>query len=485
MKKVIFLVLILVSLVTFSELIYNASTAALPIPSEWLNGDKNLYDIKIKIAPWFSFGKWNTFFITNDSWGWGASTNPAENVFYLFNEIPPFLNLSFKFSKNGFTLFSSVNIQKGLTTRTKEFGTNLFFNNFNFELLSFDTNFPELFYICYANNFSFVSIGRYPLKWGFSKYPITISNTTFQDNITFSTKISNFRYTYHFISSYPLLTPAEQNIQSTYSDQHTPGKIFDEPYKTIIAHKFDFEFNKLKFGIGELNVVGGKVPDIIDINPLMFFHNTFGEGYSNVLANIDFKYTITDNFYLYGEFSLDDFQVPFTEAGSNYKPGAHGYNIGGEFKYKNFSFWVEYDHTSEWMYITNYLPYLNISVRHFFLDNLTSPNRSLMDFPLGFKYGPDATMVSVGLNYSFSDFKIKIEYNFLVKGTVIDDGIQRWKWFWDAWYGNVTPAATYSVEDSDDIMYNILDIKLNFKRLYLKFKTVNFEDYLLGAYFIF
>ena len=484
MKKIILFIFVLISTITFSEFVYNSYVS--PIPTEWINDNQpEIYKVKLNFSPWVAFGNWNSTFVTNYPWGWGTPTNPAENVFYLYNEIPPLMNITFEFSKNGFTLFSNINIQKEPITRTKNFENNIIINGFDFSTFSFDMNFPEQFYIYYANQNSFISIGRFPLKWGVSKYPITISDTTYQDNLTFSTKIENFRYTYHFISSYPLLSSAEQTIQSSYSEQHTPGVIFDEPYKSIIAHRFDFSFDKLRFGIGELNVVGGKFPDIIDLNPLMFYHNTYGEGYSNVLASVDFNYLVNENIQIYGEFSMDDFEVPWTEGGSNYKPGANGYNFGASVKFNNFTFWAEYDHTSEWMYITNYLPYLRINVRHFYLDNLTSPQRALMDFPLGFTYGPDATMVSAGFNYNSEDFNIEFEYNLLFKGTVVDDGVQRWKWFWDSWYGNVTPEATYAVEDSTDLTYNIISIDANYKRIFLKFKTINFENYLLGVYYKF
>ncbi|MBO8160959.1 MAG: hypothetical protein H0Z24_04930 [Thermosipho sp. (in: Bacteria)] len=483
MKKLFVLLIISLSLLSFSAIVYDSDVA--PIPSEWLNGYNETFKIDVNFFPWIAFGNWDSNFVTKYPWGWGKPTNPAENNFYLFNEIPPLMSFTFEFSKNGFTLFSKVDIQKEPITRTKEFENNLFIQPFDINTLSFDMNFPELFYVYYANQNLFLSIGRFPIKWGAAKYPITISDTTFQDNITFSTKIDNFRYTYHIISSYSLLSPEEQYIQSNYSDRHNPGLYFDAPYKTIIAHRFDFEFNKLRIGIGDLNVVGGKFPDLIDLNPLMFFHNTYGEGYSNVMASVDFTYKFNSNITFYGEFSMDDFEVPTTEAGSNYKPTSYGYNLGGKYKNDNFDFYIEYDHTSEWMYITNYLPYLRINVRHFYLDNLTSPKRSLMDFPLGFIYGPDATMVSVGINFNQKELKINFEYNLLFKGTVIDDGIQRWKWFWDSWYGNVTPDATYEVVDSEDVMYNIININISYMQFSLKVKTINFDNFLIGAYYEF
>jgi hypothetical protein len=94
-----------------------------------------------------------------------------------------------------------------------------------------------------------------------------------------------------------------------------------------------------------------------------------------------------------------------------------------------------------------------------------------MDYPLGFRYGPDATMISLGFSFSKNDFKISTEYNFLVKGMVIDDsnGKIRWKWFWDSWSGNViNPTPESSVINTFDQVYNIFSIEFSYKFLSLK-----------------
>ena len=104
MKKIILFIFVLISTITFSEFVYNSYVS--PIPTEWVNNNQpEIYKVKLNFSPWVAFGNWNSNFVTNYPWGWGTPTNPAENVFYLYNEIPPLMNITFEFSKNGFTLF--------------------------------------------------------------------------------------------------------------------------------------------------------------------------------------------------------------------------------------------------------------------------------------------------------------------------------------------------------------------------------------------
>ncbi|ABR30091.1 hypothetical protein SU69_01160 [Thermosipho melanesiensis] len=455
MRKPI-LLLILFSILTFSEFLLN--------PTKDFNFTLN-NNIKFNLS--FSYGYWNVLLIEKGG-GAGTAINPAESGFYVFDKIPSILNWEIFLKKDNFIFYTNIPFSKEKTVMIIDPFTNFFLKNFRTP--SFDMNGPENFLLAYADNKTFLGIGRYPIKWGNSIYPISISDTTFQDNITFSKKIDFFKYTYHLISSFPLLTTSEKTIQETHYDSHTPGLYFSQPYKTIIAHRFDFFLYNLRIGIGEINVVGGKFLDLIDINPLMFFHNTYGEGYSNVLASIDFMYNLK-KFNIFGEFVLDDFNGP-TEIGSNYKPNAYGYNLGVSYKDENLKIWGEYDFTSEWMYITNYLPYLRVNIRHFYLDNNHTPGRALIDFPLGFKYGPDATMVSLGIDYKFKSFNLSFVYNHLIKGCVNDNGVDRWKWFWDSWPNNVSPKGN-EIANSKDLRYNIFDLLIKFYSFSINLFKIN------------
>jgi len=336
-------------------------------------------------------------------------------------------------ASNSFCLYLEIPLEKEYTNKLLTLNTS---NNIPFDL-SVDLNFPKQAYLYYAGDNFYTSVGRYKLSWDDAKYPVHISPTTTLDNLTFAIRFPEVNYTFHALPTYPLLAPEEYNIQKSYSAQHTAGMYFYEPSKYIFAHRLDFYGNigsdfKTRIGLSELNIVGGKFPDLIDLSPVLIYHNTYGEGFSNVTGGLDFSVSYRDIFKLYGEFVLDDLQGP-TEIGYSYKPGSQAYDIGGSIRIEDTELWVEYAETSEWMYVTNYLPYLRINVRKFFIQNVPG-GRYMPDYPLGFIYGPDAKMFSFGINGKLKelDLSYSLEYNHLIKGQVSDNGTIRWKWFWDS-----------------------------------------------------
>ncbi|MFW6120188.1 MAG: hypothetical protein ACOC80_04735 [Petrotogales bacterium] len=434
--------------------------------------------ILFELNPGITLGNYKNDFVTKYNWGWGRPTNPGENVYYIQNELKPLINAVLHAKQAGLELEVHIPFQNEYGERLQK-PSQLFSLNVP-NLNEVDMNFPYLGYLKYEKDNWIISMGRFPLKWGWSKYPLTISPTTYQDNITFSAGFSNITYYFHAIASSPILSPAERDIQANFSDQHTPGIYYDESSKYVFAHRIEFDFDSFSFGLGELNVVGGKHPDIIDANPVVIFHNTYGEGYSNVLASFDLLYKLNENNRFYGEFSIDDYEAS-TEKGSGYKPTAYAYNLGGNLNFEYITLWFEYDYVSEWMYVTNYLSYLRVNVRQFHLNNGGS-GRLLVDYPLGFEYGPDAKMFSAGINGKILDVDYSVVYNYLVKGTVIDEGETRWKWFWDTWTNNVAEDAPDPLPRGEDETANIITIKLDYKYFSGIYKTINLSQHFLGLY---
>ena len=102
-------------------------------------------------------------------------------------------------------------------------------------------------------------------------------------------------------------------------------------------------------------------------------------------------------------------------------------------------------------------------------------------YPLGFKYGPDAKMFSLGLDLSVLPLNLNIsaEYN-LLKGLVNDGGIIRWKWFWDSWPYNVTEGGTVMPMKAEDAMYDIFSFEVKWKNFSAFGKIVNLNNYIFG-----
>ena len=497
--KVLLIVLILISVSLHANLVYysigDQNVGITPIPSEWVGtGDESSgganKEFTIKFVPTFYIAQWEDTFVQPKIYGgpagWYYPTSPANPTFYLQDELPSFLEFAFNYKIDGFTLFMAVPVEQEYRARLIKLDT---MNNFVTDTY-FDINFPEYAYLYYATPKVYASIGRNPIKWGNAKYPVTISPTTSLDNLTLSIKFPNTIFTFHAITSNVELCNAELQIQQNFADNQSDARgPYNLPAKNIFAHRLDFYGNifaaDYRIGVGELNLVGGRFPDILDLSPALIYHNTFGTGYSNVIGSADFDLTYGGT-KLYGEFALDDFEAPSTEGGSNYKPTAYGYNLGISQSFgADFNIWAERSFTSQWMYTTNYLPYLRFNIRKFKINNYPGA-RYLMDYPLGFAYGPDATITALGMQGQIGeiDLQYSLEYDYLVKGQVNDGGVVRWRWFWDGWTNNVSStngSTPTSAEKTEDAIYHILYAEIDWKNIEVFSKIVNFEQYAVGA----
>lgn len=426
----------------------------------YLVSDKKAWTgVEVQLSPQLSFGSIPSQLVKTDYWEWGVPVNPAEKTYYLQEQILPLINIKLSAKTKNAGIYLELPIQKEYNTRLADPYSNFvapYDGLIDIGKYSVDMTIPQLAYLYYNDGPLFLSLGRYPLKWGEAKYPVVISPSTYQDNLSLAIDSDTIRYSFGLISSFPYLADKEYAIQTSCHDEHSTDRIYSEPYKTIAIHRVDIKGKKWRLGLGELNVIGGKFPDLTDISPVVIFHNTYGEGYSNVLMSLDGSISPVEGLKIYGELAADDASFPTTEKGSDYKPGAWAYNIGAEYRTQDWGIWLEYDHTDEWMYTTSYLPYLHISVRHFYIDNQTIPKRMLVEYPLGFAYGPDADMISLGGFFKIADIKLTAEYNFLIKGTVIDGTTTRWKWLWDGWPTSVvstSPSVTPKALPKGDDMY--------------------------------
>ncbi|AKI98253.1 hypothetical protein IX53_04200 [Kosmotoga pacifica] len=311
--------------------------------------------------------------------------------------------------------------------------------NFPVELLkgdirALDFSFPSFGYAAYSSNHFFASLGRYKLSWGPLRNGLTLSDASeYYDNFSsaFITPMGagSFSYTFNLISVIPLLSSSEWERQTKVSEGNphywdlNQDQVYAEPSKLIVGHRFDIKPNRwLRFGIGEINVVGGKHPDLTDFNPFIVFHNTYGEGFSNVMMSIDFSIVPAKGLQIYGEFTMDDFAGP-TEAGARGKPNAMAYGLGIEY-FQETSYGLlrlsgEIYHTDTWIY-NRWQPLLKITNRTITKSELPG-SRDANEYPLGFKYGPDLNAFSLLFEWLANHMNISLKFEHFTQGEVTLD----------------------------------------------------------------
>ena len=358
------------------------------------------------------------YYLTNFSFpvssGWKVFYEPE--TFYVTDEIPPFLELTFHAEAERVAFHMEVLTGREYMALRKWPNTSFFYIPSS-PYISFDMRFPYVSYILLDFGNQSVFLGRGKIRWGYWRHPVALSGVfPYLDNFTYTLKADSLTYNFTLASMNPVLTSDEWEIQSNVKPVNAdPTSPYYDRVKSLVAHRLDFSiFDNFKVSLGELTIVGGKSLDLFSIDPLAILHNNFNEGYTNSMMDLQIGYTPLSGLNLYFEFALDDFAVPLTEPG-DVKPTAFGLTAGLIKTFRIFDLpgylEISYVKTTRWMYNT-FLPYLKFNARYLFLSNFPVPSRSIVDYPLGFEYGPDSEMYSLYVKLPNAD----LEVSYLLKG---------------------------------------------------------------------
>ncbi|MDI3517639.1 MAG: hypothetical protein PWP09_1705 [Thermotogota bacterium] len=385
--------------------------AVLPIPS----GDSSKEGFKWEFSPSIFSGE-----IPNEipQDRYSKPLDPADN-FYIFEEAPPFAMLSFEMGDGPFSLHAEYPLRREFLAFHSRSEANAPFVQ-EPPYISVDLNFPQKAYGVFKWDNQYLVIGRCKLKWGDWKYPVSLSNVSpYFDNLTYSYRSKAFQYSFHLISINPVLTDTEEASQSTVIPLNSdPLAPYFERVKTLVAHRVDmFPMKGMRLGIGEMTMIGGKVPDLFTLSPFSVYHNNFNEAYTNSIGVFDFSWTVLRGLNLYGELVLDDLVVPLTESPDS-KPTAYALNFGVTktvpLGIGRMILGLEYALATDWVYNAA-VPYLKFYNRVSYLSNFP-PSRNIVDYPIGFAYGPDSSLVSLTATFFNERSRIEVEFFHLKRG---------------------------------------------------------------------
>ena len=377
-------------------------TAVLPIPREF--ADKGF---SFRITPALYIGSIVQEKIPRDRYT--KPLNAYEN-FYTYERTPPFMTMSFDFLAGSFRFHVDYPLKREYLLFNLRDESNLPVTD-RYPHISVDLNFPYNAYGVFQLGQQYIVIGRCKLRWGEALYPVALSDTSpYYDNLTYHLNAGDLKYTFHYISINPILTKSEWEEQEKVTGSDTPR------LKTLVGHRLDVYISKnFRWGIGELTMIGGRVPDFHLISPFVIYHNNF-ESNTNTMGVLDFSWTPFSGLNIYGELALDDIIIPPSESFDS--PTIYAYNLGLRIPFKilkgSFLLNLEYIKVTELMY-GKHLPYLRFYNRITYLTNFP-PSRHIVDYPTGFAYGPDAEMLVFLLSYFDEDTVANLEIFGLNKG---------------------------------------------------------------------
>ncbi|MGN0906090.1 MAG: hypothetical protein ACI4NM_02990, partial [Bullifex sp.] len=171
-----------------------------------------------------------------------------------------------------------------------------------------------------SNGNFYVSFGRRLIKWGPGTYDLTISDSQpYLDNLWTEFRlplVNDWNFSFNYIIISPKMWMSYNN---------TGNK---DVQKTIFAHKWSFNNDCFRITIGELNNVYGKTPNLLDASPLIIWHDSNQDDYSNVFLHLILEGK-AGPVRLFGGFAMDDFELPHEKGGN--KPQAMGFSAGIEY----------------------------------------------------------------------------------------------------------------------------------------------------------
>lgn len=281
-----------------------------------------------------------------------------------------------------------------------------------------DINEPSFGYFHWEGDFLSATAGRFPVHWSPDPdFGLTLSRgVPYHNAVEGVLKMPRLRYRFLVSSLNPWLegTPAgnasgtdypvgsEQWRQRNYpvlpGSENAHKRVYDQPMKTLVAHRLEARAGSLTLGVTETNVIGGKAPDLRDVNPFAVFHNDFHEGYSNNNVSVDAAWRLPFGLRVAAEIFMDDLEWSDTES-SGATPSLLGY-LGSVGHARAYGRWALRQrlvavYTDAFLY--GFLQPLNAYTSRIILtSNDQRPgdarfvDKYVVDYPLGYLRGGDA-----------------------------------------------------------------------------------------------
>ncbi len=375
----------------------------------------------------------------------------------------PILALGVSFENGGF--FGTTQLDFSTDSRPKYVGpegTSTFLQPM--EYLSYWT-FPEEAYLSWSTDHLTVVAGRFPTGIGLGKTNIFLNGEPrWYDQVQFSWWSDRFRFFSFWGTSSSHLSEEEYAIQNYFSvvsgktklgwdtlNNHDASTQSLVPFKMFTYHRLEFKpAQKLGIGISEMQLIGGKIPDLTNIMPTLIWHNTYTAGVSNVMILADVWSVPVKGLLLYGEFLMDDSKAP-SEKGAA-KPNCWAWELGTEWVLPvesrdwHFSARGEYSHADKWTY-NRWQPYLTLYQRQ-----LITGGHTGFDIPLGHPEGGDVDQGSLTLTaLSREGKRLELGYTYIDKGPVYLGMISNVKYPMPDSNGGLTPIYLPVYYDYDDL----------------------------------
>ena len=286
---------------------------------------------------------------------------------------------------------------------------------------------PQEAYLSWAWEHASFAAGRFKTGIGFGEENLILNGqAVWYDNVQFSWWNEKFKFFTMIGASSSHLSDAEWEVQQYDWDtinNHDATVAGDDgmiiPFKMFTYHRIEWKpFSRLGLALTEMQLVGGKMPDLTNFLPAVIWHNTYTAGVTNVMFQVDAWALPAKGLFVYGEFLIDDMLLSGIES-SDAKPRSLGWELGALYTLPvNVPGWIffvsgEYTHVDEWTY-TRWQPYLSMYQRQ-----VATGGWHGLDTPLGHSEGGDVDTFAISVGaVTDKGARFELGYKYIIKGPV-------------------------------------------------------------------
>ncbi len=326
-------------------------------------------------------------------------------------DAPALFDYSFLFESNAVDDSLSVFVALGFKKDLEAFLRDQYTHNVILGLSELNINAPDSAYLTYKNSLIFFNFGRKVPRGVDSLFQsVTLNSVHALDGIELYSNWGNhLEYSFGLWALDPWLSRGvmrEDSLQNLSLAVNQRGRIYNDPHKSLLRHRLDWRGEFIDFGMSEYIVIGGKSVDLSDMSPFVFWHNNFGDGYSNSFFSFDLNLK-SDYGRIFAEVSLDEVLSPVGEQngdGQAQMAQTVGYTHKWKLSEGRFSVLAQLIHVSD-QYGDHPMPLLTLNNRKVLRSNVRDRNKPnfadtwIVDFPLGYWRENGVTDLLFNLNY--------------------------------------------------------------------------------------
>ncbi|GHV16740.1 hypothetical protein AGMMS49938_17020 [Fibrobacterales bacterium] len=349
---------------------------------------------------------------------WRALRVPLETA-RQFETLPPFFALNLG---AGYGNTFVINAEFPLRRDIEAWYNDGYKTTFTLKPSELDLNVPTDAWAQWNNPAGFVKFGRFKPELSPTPNTIMLGGVPYHDAIYWNFNAGIAKYDFLIISLNSWLDSTEIAQQQTTTIPNQRGRIYTDPTKNLLIHRVGIKSDWGFLSIAEQSLIGGKNLEFRDFSPFAAWHNNFSYGYSKMSTVFEAGLSPGKMSDFYWQFVIEDLQSPVGE-------------VEGDKGYTTFAFLAGYKQKiplgkfgnlgdlesrldivrTDPQYNNNKVPLQKMTSRKIYNSNYREqgkPNFAdmyIVDYPLGYRRGPDALDLWWNLKYVSPNKKISAE----------------------------------------------------------------------------